>query len=223
LIRLVLINIVLLSLITQITNAQQIVPNVKSGIYESSFTLYLNMVNEDLEIKYTTDGTEPNTTSNSYSKENGIFIEDRSNKEDHFSLIPTVANNWIDPQQPIPKATIIWAQAYYNNVPIGHPSISSYFVNLKYSFPVFSIVGKPEYLFSDSTGILIPGDSYDAINNKNGNSGMRGRAWERPVQLEFIENNKLVLQQNVGIRIHGLSSRALPQKSLRVYARNSKI
>lgn len=219
-IRIVLINIILFLVSPKIISAQQIMPNVKSGVYKSSFTLYLDMLNEDLEIRYTTDGTEPNIESNLYSKEKGIFIEDRSNKEDRFSRIPTVAKNWVAPQQIVSKGTIIWAQTYKNEKPIGLPSISSYFVNLTYSFPIFSMVGKPEDLFSDSTGIFVPGDSYDAISNTNGNSGMRGRAWERTVQIEFIKNDELVLQQNVGVRIHGLSSRALPQKSLRIYARN---
>lgn len=215
-----LIHIIWLFFLVKTIAAQQITPTIKSGVYPSSFILHFEIDDADLEIRYTTNGTVPDTESKLYSKEAGILIEDQSKNENYFSHIPTVANNWLKPQQKIAKATIIWAQAYNNDLPDGPASISSYFINLAYSFPIFSIVGKPADLFSDRTGIFVPGVNYDADNNTNGNAGLRGRAWERLVQLEFIENNQLVLQQNVGVRIHGLSSRALAQKSLRIYARN---
>jgi len=220
LIRFIIFNITAFLLLAKLNVAQSISPSIKSGVYPSSFTLHFNLENEDVEIRYTNNGTEPTIESFLYSKEKGIFIEDQNGQENHFSNIPTTADSWIEPKRPVAKATIIWAQAYINKIPVEPPSISSYFVNLNYTFPIFSIVAKPQDLFSDSTGIFVPGDSYNAANNTNGNAGMRGREWERPVQIEFIENNKLVLQQNVGIRIHGLSSRALPQKSVRIYARN---
>ena len=48
-----------------------------------------------------------------------------------------------------------------------------------------------------------------------------GKDWERPIHVEWFETaGDSVLAQNVGVRIQGSSSPALPQKSLRLYAKN---
>ncbi len=52
------------------------------------------------------------------------------------------------------------------------------------------------------------------------NPFQRGLAWERPVAIEFFEpDGTRAFAANGGIRIHGGSSRAIKQKSLRLYAR----
>lgn len=54
------------------------------------------------------------------------------------------------------------------------------------------------------------------------NYNERGSAWERPVHLEFIEEDgELALSQDAGVRMFGGSSRSQAQKSFRLSARKS--
>ena len=48
---------------------------------------------------------------------------------------------------------------------------------------------------------------------------MRGSEWEREASLSIFENGKMTIDQNVGIRLKGYSSRDSPQKSFHVFAR----
>lgn len=100
----------------------------------------------------------------------------------------------------------------------------------------------PDHLFDDETGIYVPGrifrdylqgPSYDPRDGGwpflPANYRERGRDWERPavddlgrpIVLHWFEpGGHLALASNVGLRIHGGATRSLPQKSLRLYARN---
>ena len=48
---------------------------------------------------------------------------------------------------------------------------------------------------------------------------MRGSEWEREASISIFENGKMTIDQNVGIRLKGYSSRDSPQKSFHVFAR----
>lgn len=98
---------------------------------------------------------------------------------------------------------------------------------------VFSLAGEAEDLFGRERGILVPGKIYEEYmrGNENPNSSFwrrpanyneRGRDWERPVHVEaFDAKGGRLLAQSAGVRVMGESSRALPQKSLRLIARKS--
>ena len=48
---------------------------------------------------------------------------------------------------------------------------------------------------------------------------MKGKEWEREAYIEIFEKSVLTLQENVGIKIKGSSSRNLPQKNFNIYFR----
>ena len=48
---------------------------------------------------------------------------------------------------------------------------------------------------------------------------MSGSEWEREANISIFENGEMTIDQNVGIRLKGFSSRDLPQKSFNVFAR----
>ena len=82
-------------------------------------------------------------------------------------------------------------------------------VDYRYTMPVISLVTDDKHLNNKSTGLFT-------------NISGKGREWERPVNLQFIEEDgSLVLSQDAGIRLFGGSSRGLPQKSFKINARNS--
>lgn len=53
------------------------------------------------------------------------------------------------------------------------------------------------------------------------NPARRGRHWERVGNVAFLTDGKVTFESPVGVRVHGGSSRFLPQKSLRLYFRPS--
>lgn len=106
--------------------------------------------------------------------------------------------------------------------------------------PILSLVLDPDHLFDHDHGIYVAGRTFEEYRLGPGfdpdarwdiptNYNQRGRAWERPA-LDDLHNATAMhlclpevgcpYQRNIGIRTHGGFSRQLPQKSLRLYARN---
>ena len=62
-------------------------------------------------------------------------------------------------------------------------------------------------------------DMGDMAFMSQANYNQKGPEWERPANIEVFENGKSVLSQDVGIRTKGAASRAWPQKSFNIFAR----
>ncbi|MDI6453365.1 CotH kinase family protein [Peloplasma aerotolerans] len=148
-----------------------------------------------------------------------------------ISMIRTGSQRWISPREDIFKATVIKVIAYDYEQNESSVLTNSYFVtnnaSEKYSFPVISISTDIHHLFDYETGIHIPGIHYDPTisevdnSNRTGNYYQTGQEWEKPVFIEYFdENGSLQFSQNAGLRIHGSLSRKYPLKSYRLYARN---
>ena len=97
----------------------------------------------------------------------------------------------------------------------------------KYPVPVIAISTDPHGFFDHEDGIYIPGQRYDdgffnpPWGMPYGNYFYRGEDWERPASFEYFEPGEgRVLAQDIGVRIHGSTSRSLPLKSFRLYARS---
>lgn len=83
--------------------------------------------------------------------------------------------------------------------------------------PAIHLCMAPEDLWSDSTGLNVPGIF--------ANHSRTGRAWERPVQVAFTglcEGSWAAANSMpAGIRISGSGSRGLPKRSFKLYARDT--
>lgn len=97
----------------------------------------------------------------------------------------------------------------------------------RYPLPVISLVTDSLSLFDHEKGVYIPGKRYEDFwfnppwGSPHANYFYRGEDWERRASFEFFEPDQgRVLAQDIGIRIHGGMSRALPMKALRLYARS---
>ncbi|MCA1803709.1 MAG: lamin tail domain-containing protein, partial [Rhodothermaceae bacterium] len=192
-----------------------------AGFHTGLFELELTHSDRDVIIYYTLDGSEPDEQSSVYNGPIPIF--DRSPEPYRLSGIPT--NNlsddsrvWKEPLENIKKATVLRVKA---GKPGSHPALHTrtFFVfpggNLTFSLPVFSIATDSVNFFSNESGIYVPGTQSEL------NYDQRGIEWEREASLEFFETDGSAgFAQNAGLRIHGGWSRGVPQKSLRVYARN---
>lgn len=202
------------------------------GFYKNSFSLSLRTNDPKAQIRYTLDGSEPDENSPLYT--GPIKIQDRSTEEDLYTGIRTsLPGRDLGPIQ-TRKGTVVRARAFKDGYKASEIVTSTYFVDSKikdrYQLPVLSLTTDPDNLFDREKGIYVPGAIFDdwKLNNPFENPGsdapanyhQRGRAWERPVYLEYYDiAGRQLLAQNAGIRIHGGLTSAKAQKSLRLYAR----
>ncbi|MFA9390595.1 MAG: CotH kinase family protein [Prolixibacteraceae bacterium] len=165
--------------------------SIQGGIFISSQQVRLSTVNNNSEIYYSLDGSEPDKTSSRYTTP--IDIE---------------------------KTSVIRAISYETNMLPSLIYTQTYLVNEDLHLPVISISTSPENFFSDETGIYVKGTNgvagYCTAVPHNLNQD-----WERPINIEFYESDgTLAFNQQAGARIFGGCSRIrYPQKSLAIYAR----
>ena len=159
------------------------------GFYNEGFELKLKTKLKGGSVYYTQDGTEPNKQSQKYSEEEPINIGEKSD------------------------VTMVCARVIGEDEnELSEISVHTYFVGEKirnrHELPIISIVTDEQNLFDEELGIYT-----------EDNARYRGSEWERPIHLEFFENNgERVIAQNAGVRIHGGISRRYKQKTLRIYA-----
>lgn len=201
-----------------------IIINKNSGFYNEAFYFKaFSLYNDDL--RFTTDGSNPSI--NSPILPDSIFLDQLTDKENYFSEIQNCPDEfWEPPRSIIDKAHILKIYAFREGSYTGESVILTYFIgpayNDKIQLPIFSLITDPDHLFSEESGIYVPGDKFDNTNPLlTGNYFQRGDDWERPVHIHYFDRDKVLrISQNAGIRIHGGITRKLPQKSLRLYARS---
>ena len=112
----------------------------------------------------------------------------------------------------VEETTLLRAIALVPGVGQSAVATHTYFLNLsdvESALPALSLVTDEDHL-SGPDGII-------ASNNIE----KRGRAWERPISVEYIElDNTEDVQINSGIRLHGQLGRGKPKKSYRLYFRD---
>jgi hypothetical protein len=197
------------------------------GFYSEEFELEISHQDPGTIIYYTLDGSDPDENSNVY--EGPIRIYDRSSEPNKFSMIPTnymttLTESWTEPDGTIRKGTVVRTKAT-KPAAISAGNNSTYFVNQNgadaYNLPVISISSDSLNLFDLNQGIYVPGIHFVDGDHGTGNYFQRGIEWEKTATIEFFENDgTLGFNQDIGLRIHGGWTRRLPQKSLRIYARN---
>jgi hypothetical protein len=124
---------------------------------------------------------------------------------------PTRGEVYSDPV-PIAETTILRAVALQPGIGPTEVMTHTYLLNIAphlRHLPALSIVSDEEN-FTGPNGIA-----------HRDNVQERGRAWERPVSVEYIENgDNSGFQINGGIRLHGQASRSFAKKSYRLYFRS---
>lgn len=99
-----------------------------------------------------------------------------------------------------------------------HHFSQTYLTNRPHSIPVLTIATDPAHFFDSLTGIYEKGCCADTINPYMGANFWK--KWEKPVHIEYYnEQGEQVLNQACGVRIFGGYSKAMPQKSLALFAR----
>ncbi|MBW6465359.1 MAG: CotH kinase family protein [Brevefilum sp.] len=165
-----------------------------AGFYSEPFVLRIESDVDNARIFYTLDGSSPSRKSNEYRQ-------------------PVLINEALLGTGQFPKATIVRTLLFSEGFDEVSPVVTqSYFIgrpsDISTSLPIVSMAINPEYLFDGDSGLYVAR-----------NYLQRGMKWERPAHIEFFETTGILgFSKNVEIRIHGVESRHLPQKSFRIYA-----
>jgi hypothetical protein len=220
-----------------------------SGFYSTNISLDINHQDPNVTIIYTTDGSEPdidNVSGTNYQYKNiypsGPFLtnsfqssiysstltlQDRTTEPNKLAEISTTRSSTVPsyfPNTLIRKSNVIRAKAYLNGV--ASPTVSAtYFISATNSFnhdlPVVSLMVNENELFDYNNGIYVAG--IDNLNSE-GENKCGYYNWNRTDEIEgnfqYFENQQNILNQNIGVRIHGGCSRTIPFKSFRLYARS---
>ena len=206
------------------------------GFYGAAFQLTLSSA-ENTDIYYTTDGTDPRTSSSAEKYTQEIKIYNNTKEKNVYSAITNISlNGYTPPDFKVDKGINIRAVVRFADGTYGPVITNSYFVGKTadyYSdFGVISMVTDADYLFDKDTGAYMIGTDYykwksssdyvaydpgDVQNPTNYNAG--GRESEFPVTIQVLKNGTAVYTADVGARIAGNWSRASQQKSFRFYAR----
>ncbi len=200
-------------------------PSVWGGYYEDAFLLELSAPATGT-IYYTTDGSLPTTDSQVY--ENGIWIENRSGLPNRINAVQNVVLDWKNytpNPAPVLKGTVIRA-LFVNELGLASEVFTqTYFVGLEppeHGFTL-SLIFEFEDFFGDN-GIYVTGKAYDEWYLSNAPAESMPDAnfnldLEVKAIAELIDENAVIMNQPVGVRLQGATSRAEPQKRLTLVSR----
>ena len=201
----------------------------ESGFYDKAFLLEIDGP-LGYDIFYTFDNKDPDETSFCY--EGPILVDDVSDKPNVYSLKENISSlNVYYPTDLIDKCVLLKVIGI-NPVTKEKTPISylNYFVGYQnkegYNLPIINLNINDDDLFDYEKGIYVTGKIYDESPHEGypetypANYHQKGKEWERPANFKYFdENRELILEQNIGVRIHGGWSRAFNQKSFNLYAR----
>ncbi len=119
----------------------------------------------------------------------------------------------------IAKTTVLRARAYQEGRLPSTTVNRTYFIGEEHTLPVLSILTDPDGMFDPVHGIYMRGRGASSTFPHKGANFWKST--EVPIHLElYEETGRLGFSFDMGLRIAGAYSRADPQKSFNVYARN---
>lgn len=159
-----------------------------SGFYIDPIDVSLRQYRVGSEVRYTLDGSEPNSNSQLYDK-----------------------------SIPINKTTVLRAALFDEGIKKGKTQSQTYFFNEFSSLPVISLISDPSNLWDKDTGIYVQGEPHPDSDEKFvPNFAQRGTDWRKPAYIEYFdEEGELKFNSRGEIKIHGNTTRSFPQKTLR--------
>ncbi len=200
----------------------QVTITPRGGQYDAPCTVIMEG-RDGFTIHYTLNGNIP-TTSDALYTAPFTLSSDSYSRSNIFAIQNCPDTNWV--QRSDVEHIVVVRAALFNADGVRRSEVATeaYLVNSlmerMITLPVVSICVDSAALFDFDSGIFIPGRFFDPANLfHSGNYCQKGREWERPANLSFIENGTTVLNQTCGLRIHGNRTRSLPQKGFTLYAR----
>ncbi len=196
----------------------------QEGIYSSAFNLTIVTPIVGASVYYTLNGSVPDESSSLYTT--SINISSKAGVPNDISMIPT--NNiaatgppyyegWQPPLGEVFKINTVRVRIFHPEAPPSKVFTYSYLVDPlgtdRYTLPFFSITTDKENFFDNEIGIYVPGNYMNYFQD--------GDLWERPVNITLFEKGGVkAFNEDVGIRLHGNTTRSRPRKSLRISSRS---
>lgn len=204
-----------------------------AGYYDEAVFLEFWTKEKEAKVYYTLDGSIPNEESMLYQGEE-IMVSDCTVESNSYTDVwCTPVDFWAGDgnsytQQPQYKATVVKARLYFPEEACWSEKIwtNTYLIAAEYTMPIVSLSLPEELLFDQQTGIYVPGKSFEEYIASTPELPSDARLWKGNYSkdakvlgyLEFFENGKKVMENEVTLRICGAASRGNAQKSLAVYA-----
>ncbi len=167
--------------------------SIDGGFYAGSASVVLSTPADTADIYYTTDGSEPTSSSTLYSSS--------------INIVTT---------------KVIRAKSFSVNTIPSKIITNTFFLNESSTLPVFSISTNPANLWDDNIGIYVVGTNgyYDP---SCGVSANYNQIWERPIHVAMYEpNGQKLFSMDAGVKINGgCYTGGFAQKSLRIKARGT--
>lgn len=167
--------------------------SLPSGLYDEPLNLNIDSAEEDAEIYYTLDGSEPD---------------------------PSISPRYTEPLT-VDTTTVIRARAYAEGRTPGPLVTRTYLIATDYALPVVSLTADPDDLFGFEHGLFALGPDVqeeDAWPFWNANWYTEG---EKPAHIEYFpDSSETGFALDVGIEVAGGWSRAMLKKSLDVKMRS---
>lgn len=218
---LLLIGLVLLS-IPSVLAQTAVAFSLPGGFYEEGFVLELACA-QGHHIRYTLNGSVPTADAPLYT--NPLLLDEKLySKSKAYTVVNTIPSLFYEAVE-VEHAIVIRAAAFdANDSCVSPTATNTYFLKSLgcdlHGLPVLSIAADSVDLFGYEKGIFVPGENYDPVDSTaTGNYYMKGREWERAVNVEFYEPDNSGINQRCGLRTHGAKSRRYQQKGMRLYAR----
>ncbi|MET0758943.1 MAG: CotH kinase family protein [Flavobacterium sp.] len=164
-----------------------------------------------------------------------ISIVDRTSQPNKISTISSTYDYTPPyiPSGPIFKGTTIRAKVIKTGALSSKVITKNYFIspqgNNRFTLPVLSLSIDENKLYDYTDGIYVAGIDFDnwrlayptlEPTRQYGNFERSGIENERIANLNYFVNGVEVVNQKIGIRVHGAYSRVYPSKSLTLYARS---
>jgi hypothetical protein len=169
-------------------------PNIslKPGRYASQQTTTITHPVAGVVIRYTLNGAEPTITSSTYNS--SITIS---------------------------QTSTLKAKAFHNAYISSNTEVKTFFINEHvFTLPVISLSTAPDYLWNTTIGIYTDGTN-GTLGNCQDTPKNWNQDWERHAVFEYFKKSgDRDFDQSLGIRIGGACSRAFPQKSFVMRARD---
>ena len=162
------------------------------GIYEESVVVAMSSTAADVEIRYTLDGSIPDTASPLYQA-------------------PIT----------ITQTSQVQARAFKTGFSGAEITSAFFVINEPSNIPILNIQTDPDNLWDEQIGIYVKGEN-GAIDYCDPIANNWNQDWERPCQLTFFEPDGTDgFTVNAGMKIGGACSRNLKMKSFNFFMRNN--
>lgn len=189
--------------------------------------------NQYAQLPSQTTGSLLTRSMNTATYSSPINIVDRTSQANQLANISTTYHFNPDyfPSQNIFKGTVVKAKVIREGALDSPVVTKTFFIDplgaSKYKIPVVSLSANEEDLFGYEKGIFTAGKIFDdwrienptleaTQDNLQANYNQSGSAFERAAVLEYFEDGEEIINQTLGIRVNGGTSRSWQSKSIRL-------